>query len=100
MCTIATNLFILQLTDIYMAEKTLVGKIVHFFPNVSVAVVKLDAALKAGDQIEIGGKTEPFQQTVDSMQVEHKAIAAGKKGQEVALKTDKQCKDGDMVYRV
>lgn len=83
-----------------MAEKTLVGKIVHFFPNVSVAVVKLEAALKAGDKIEIGGKTEPFQQTVNSMQVEHKTISASKKGQEVALKTDKECRDGDMVYKV
>ncbi len=81
-------------------EKTLIGKIIHFFPNVSVAVVKLDAALKAGDKIEIGGKTEPFEQTVASMQMEHKAVSTGKKGQEVALKTDKECRDGDMVYKV
>ena len=81
-------------------EKSLVGKVVHFFPNVSVAVVRLDATLKTGDQIEIGGKTEPFQQNVASMQVEHKAISEGKKGQEVALKTDRECKAGDMVYKV
>ena len=81
-------------------EKSLVGKVVHFFPNVSVAVVRLDATLKTGDQIEIGGKTEPFQQNVASMQVEHKAISEGKKGQEVALKTDKECRDGDMVYKI
>ena len=81
-------------------EKTLIGKVIHFFPNVSVAVVRLDGALKAGDKIEIGGKTEPFQQDVASMQVEHKAISEGKKGQEVALKTDRECRDGDMVYKV
>jgi len=80
-------------------EKTLVGKVIHFFPKVSVAVVKLDAALKTGDQIEIGGKTEPFQQSVNSMQVEHKTVTAGKTGQEIALKTEKECKDGDMVYK-
>ena len=81
-------------------EKALVGKIVHFFPNVGVAIVKLETGIKTGDKIEIGGKTEPFEQTVASMQMEHKAVSAGKKGEEVALKTDKECKDGDMVYKV
>ena len=81
-------------------EKKLVGKVIHFFPKVGVAILKLDDALKIGDKIEIGGKTEPFEQTVASMQMEHKTVTAGKKGQEIALKADKECRDGDMVYKV
>ena len=83
-----------------MPEKTSVGKISHFFPKISVAVVELTAPLKVGDKIEIGGKTEPFEQTVASMQVEHKELKEAKAGDSVGMKVDKPVKAGDEVFKI
>lgn len=83
-----------------MPEKTPVGKISHFFPKISVAVVEVTAPLKVGDKIEIGGKTEPFEQTVNSMQIEHKNIDEAKAGDSVGMKVDKPVKAGDDVFKI
>lgn len=77
-----------------------VGKIIHFFPNICVAVVKLDAAIKQGDKIKIEGHEKSFEQVVDSMQMEHKQLKEAKKGQEIGLKLQDQAKEGDLVYKV
>ncbi|MEM5814390.1 MAG: translation elongation factor-like protein [Candidatus Aenigmatarchaeota archaeon] len=81
-------------------DKTPIGKITHFFPKIGVAVLHLTAPLKIGDRIEIGGKTEPFQMTVESMQVEHKSIPAAKPGDDVGMKVAKPVKDGDSVFKL
>jgi putative protease len=83
-----------------MTTKTPIGKITHFFPKIGVAVLELTAPLKVGENIEIGGKSEPFQMTVSSMQVEHKNIVAAKKGDSVGMKVDKPVKDGDHVFKL
>jgi len=83
-----------------MSTKTPIGKITHFFPKIGVAVLSLTAPLKVGEKIEIGGKSEPFQMTVTSMQVEHKNIPAAKKGDDVGMKVDKPCREGDQVFKV
>ena len=49
-----------------------IGKVDHFFSNISVAVIELTGALKVGDEIHIKGATTDFTQKVDSMQIEHK----------------------------
>ena len=75
------------------------GKVTHFFDKISVAVIKLDAALKVGDKIKFEGHGQSFEQTVDSMQVEHEQIKAAKKGQEVGMKVAQPVKAGDAVYK-
>ncbi len=76
-----------------------IGKITHFFSNISVAVIKLDAPLKVGDKIKIEGHGQSFEQAVDSMQVEHEQIKEAKKGMEVGMKVSKPCKEGDLVFK-
>jgi len=83
-----------------MPEKVPIGKITHFFPKISVAVVELTADLKKGDKVEIGGKTEPFEQTVTSMQIEHKDIEEAKAGDSIGMKVDKPVKPGDQVFKL
>jgi len=80
---------------------TKVGKIVHFFDKILVAVLQLtDASLKIGDEILIGEEDEGFTQTVSSMQVDHQAVEEAKKGDEVGLKVDQVAKKGDNVYKL
>jgi U32 family peptidase len=76
-----------------------IGKITHFFDKISVAVLSLTGDLKVGDKIRIEA-SEPFVQTVSSMQVEHKDIQEAKAGDDVGMKTDKPCRDGDKVIKL
>lgn len=83
-----------------MAERSVVGKVTHYFDRIGVAVLKLSAVLKVGDGVEIEGHEAKLAQKVASMEVNHKAVASGKPGDEVALKVDSKVHEGDTVYKV
>ena len=83
-----------------MAEKQPIGKVVHFFDKISVAVLSLTGDLKVGDTIEITTSEGPFQQTVDSMQVNHEKIESASTGDDVGLKVENPVKPGDAVAKV
>ena len=76
-----------------------VGHIVHFFSKISVAILELTAPLAVGDHILVKGPTTDFEQTVDSMQIEHKNIQKAEAGQSIGLKTTQHVKEKDLVYR-
>lgn len=77
-----------------------IGKVTHFFPKISVCIVKLTDNLKVGDEIVIKGKTTMLRQTVESMQIEHKPIETAKAGQIIGLKVKDRVREGDTVYRI
>ncbi|MEK7562493.1 MAG: hypothetical protein AAB509_02345 [Patescibacteria group bacterium] len=82
-------------------EGKLIGKITHFFSNINVAVVDLSIPLKEGDEIRIiGGESTDFNQTVDSMQVDHKEVKTAKKGDSVGLKVKEKVHEGYKVFKV
>ena len=83
-----------------MADKKEIGKITHFFPKISVAVVELSGDLKVGDKIAVEGHGKTFEQTVDSMQVEHEPVSEAKKGDAVGMKTAEPVKENDKVFLV
>jgi len=83
-----------------MEEKVIqVGHIAHFFSRISVAVVDLTAPLVVGDQILIKGPSTDFEQTIDSMQIEHQNIQRAESGQSIGLKTVQPVKERDIVYK-
>ena len=79
-------------------DKDLVGKVIHFYDKISVAVIKLEKALKVGDKVKFEHGEYSFIQPIESMQLEHEQISSGKKGQEVAVKTQREAKSGTLVY--
>ena len=92
-----------------MAEKTgkvapdeeEVGKITHFFPKISVAVVEITkGSLKKGDKIHVKGATSDFTQKIASMQVEHETVEEAKKGDAIGLKVKDATREHDLVYKV
>ena len=85
-----------------MSEEKLVevGKIAHFFSKINVAVVELTDTLSVGDRIRIQGPTTDFEQTVDSMQIEHAIVKTATKGQSVGLKVKDKVREKDTVYKV
>jgi len=77
-----------------------VGKIAHFFSKINVAVVDLKATLSVGDRIRIQGPTTDFEQTVDSMQIEHVDVKSANAGQSIGLKVKERVREKDTVYKV
>lgn len=77
-----------------------IGSITHFYPKPSVAIIELSATLNKGDKIVIKGSTTNIEQTVDSMEIEHKQIPNAQGGQSVGMKVNGRVRDGDIVYRV
>ena len=80
-------------------DKREIGRITHYFPKVGVAVVVLSADLNKGDLVTIGGKSEPFDQIIQSMQIEKQEIPTAKKGQMIGLKVEKPVHEGDIIWR-
>jgi len=83
-----------------MAEEKLIGKIVHYYTKIGVGIIELVGDLKVGDKIHIKGSTSDFEQTVDSMQVEHENVQSAKAGDSVGLKVSDKVKEGDEVFKV
>ncbi len=79
---------------------TKIGKIVHYFDKIGVAVLKVEkGSVKTGDEILIGKEEIGFVQKVASMQLEHKQVEVAKSGDEVGLKVDKEVKKDTFVFK-
>ena len=83
-----------------LADKDLIGKVIHYYDKIGVAVIELKKALKVGDKIKFVHGDNSFEQVVESMQLEHAQVTEGKKGQEVAVKVDSEAKTGVLIYFV
>ena len=82
-----------------MAEKQ-IGAISHYYSNLGVGIIELSAQLIVGDTIHIKGAHDDFNQTVDSMQVEHKDVREAKAGDAVGIKVGQKVHEKDKVYKV
>lgn len=80
--------------------ETLIGKVIHYYNRISVAVVDLSAELKIGDTILFLGHTTDFTQEVTSLEIEHQKVLSAGPGAEVAVKVDEEVRQGDLVYQV
>ncbi len=76
-----------------------VGRVTHYFTRISVAVIELSAPLAIGDRIRIKGPTTDFEQTVESMQIEHKNVERAEAGQSIGLKVMERVRENDRVYK-
>ena len=81
-------------------EGKLIGEITHYFSNIGVAVLNLSDALSAGDEVRIIGGETDFNQTIDSMEVDHKKIEKAKKGDDVGFKVAQKVREGYKVFKV
>ena len=77
-----------------------IGEVTHYFGNLKVAVLEIDAEVKLGDQIHIKGATTDFTQKVSSMQVDHKEVESAGPGSDVAVRVDGRVREGDAVFKV
>ena len=83
-----------------MAEEKLIGKVTHYYNKAMVVIVDLKSPIGIGDTIKIKRGDEEFEQKIESMQIEHKAVQKGKRGDELAIKVEQPAKEGAEIYKV
>jgi hypothetical protein len=81
-------------------EGNLIGLIIHYFPHVQAAVIKLKKPLASGDTVKIKGHTTDLTQTVTSMQINRVEISSAKKGDEIGLQVNSRVRQQDKVYKI
>lgn len=79
---------------------TRVGEVTHYYDRIGVATILLSNPLAKGDTVHFLGHGSDFTQQITSMQIEHETILAAKKGDEVAVKTDKPVKALTSVFLI
>ncbi|MCX8168627.1 MAG: translation elongation factor-like protein [Candidatus Methanomethylicia archaeon] len=84
-----------------MSEEKLVyvGRVIHFYPRISVAIVELNSSLSIGDKIVIKGAATNFEQIVESMQIQYKNVERAEAGQLIGLKVNQKVKEKDIIYK-
>jgi len=78
----------------------LIGKVIHFYDGLGVAIVRLDKKIKVSDKLKFVKGDNSFEQEISSMQIEHKPILEGKKGEEVGIKVNQKISNGSLVYLI
>ena len=73
------------------------GMVEHFFSGISVAAVKVKAPFKVGDKIHFKGHTTDFEETIESMQIEHESVNQVKKGDDVGIKVKEHVREHDLL---
>jgi len=77
-----------------------VGVVTHYYDKIGVAIIDLIASLAVGDKIKIVKDDQEFEQTVESMQIEHKQVDTAKKGDSIGFKVNQEVKEKAEVYKV
>jgi len=76
-----------------------VGKVLHFFGRINVAVIELTDTISVGDKIAIKGPGTDIEQDVESMEIEHVKVNKATAGQSVGMKVKGYVREKDTVYK-
>ena len=80
-------------------KKVEIGVVVNFYKKVGVAEIKLSRDLKVGDTILImGRKTGCIEERVESMEIDHRPVKIGRKGEGVGVKIKGIARENDRVF--
>jgi len=76
-----------------------IGRVTHYYDKIGVMVLKLTDKVSVGDKIKVKRGDEEFEETIESMQVEHENVDKAKKGDEIAIKISRPTKEGAVVCK-
>lgn len=78
-----------------------IGKVTHYYDKIGVAIIDLaKGKLKVGDEIKFKHEEKEFNQTINSLQIDHNPVESVKAGDQFGLKVDQETKPGTLVYSV
>ncbi|MGD8883959.1 MAG: hypothetical protein PVI82_18820 [Desulfobacterales bacterium] len=82
-------------------EREKIGFVSNYFSKISVAAVEVtDGTVALGDTLHFLGHTTDFEATVHSMEIEHEAVTAAKKGDSIGVKVPEKVREKDKVYKI
>ena len=82
-------------------EEVAIGTVEKYFGKIGVAAISITSGeMKVGDKIHIKGHSTDFEQSVDSMQVEHASVEMAGPGSEVGIKVKEKVHEKDTVFLV
>jgi len=91
-----------KLKEFYKPVFLKIGKVMHYYDKLGIAVVKIDGTLvdilKNGDHIRIQGRKTSFGQLVQSMEINHNKVEACLRGNDVGIKVKHDVRKNDVVY--
>ncbi len=76
----------------------LLGEITHYFPRTGVAAVRLHRPIHRGDRIRVLGKATDMEQTAEWLEIDHRPVAEGAPGDDLALKVAAKVRKGDRLW--
>jgi putative protease len=79
--------------------ETMIGKVTHYYPKISVAAVVLEGHIAKGDRIHIRGPHDDLHQSVTSMEIDHVPVREAEHGQDIGIRVIERVHEGDVVYR-
>ena len=75
-----------------------IGKVVHYYGGIKVAIIKFNKDIKVGKEVRFKGVTTDFKQTISSMQFDHKDVKVAKKLKQIGVKIKSKVREGDEVF--
>jgi len=80
-------------------EEVAIGTVEKYFGKIGVAAIRItNGEMKVGDKIHIKGHSTDFEQTVDSMQVEHATVQKAGPGTDVGIKVKEKVHEKDTIF--
>jgi putative protease len=76
------------------------GRVIHWYDKIGVAVIKLDHPLRVGDRIKVKKGDDEFEDLVSSVQLDHRPIDNADAGAKVAIKLSKPTKEGALIFKI
>ncbi len=80
--------------------ETPIGVVTHYWSHLGVAGVHLTAPLDVGDRIHIRGTTSDLEQTVRSIEIDHRTTPHAEPNADVGIAVGDQVREHDTVYRM
>ncbi len=77
-----------------------IGKVVHYFGKIKVAVVKFNSPVSIDQRLKFKGGDKEFLQKIKSMEIDKKKVKRARAKQEVGLKVSKKVREGYKVFKV
>ncbi len=78
---------------------TAIGTVTHYFGHLSVAAISLKEPLAVGERIHIRGHLSDVEETIRSMQIDHREVAAASPGDDVAINVTEHVREHDLIFR-
>lgn len=78
----------------------MLGKVVHYYDRIGVAIIDLESPMRIGDKIVLKRGDMELVQEVASMQIDHNNVATAKKGDTIGIKVKMPVSEGTVVMPV